>query len=366
MRALCLLLTALLLSVSAFGQITITRASAFPPGTSIIGQLRTVQRFTSTTDTAGIRALINRSGANQTWDLRAGGRTFASSGTLRYRYLAPSAIPGASVAGANIVQRVEQVGSDTATLSFLNLTDNALSNVAVGLFNLRTNAFLGITEALTPPVTLVQFPVTSTSRWTTTTRVRQQTPGLPAQEVDARYDYAVDGWGTVITPANPNGVQVLQLRLTVATTAVGIPVTLTSVIYNFLDANGNAVADIAEVPGLIPIPGFGTLSVSYSTFSPLSVRQLEGEKPTTFALEQNYPNPFNPSTMIRYSIPSTEQVSLKVFDVLGREVLTLVSGRQAAGRYEVLFNAAGLPSGIYFYRLQAGTYSETRKMMLVK
>jgi hypothetical protein len=85
-----------------------------------------------------------------------------------------------------------------------------------------------------------------------------------------------------------------------------------------------------------------------------------------YELAQNYPNPFNPVTMIRYQIPTAETVSLKVYDVLGKEVATLVSGRQEAGNYAVPFNASGLSSGMYFYRLQAGSFVETRKMMLVK
>jgi len=85
-----------------------------------------------------------------------------------------------------------------------------------------------------------------------------------------------------------------------------------------------------------------------------------------FELAQNYPNPFNPTTTIRYQIPTAETVSLKVYDVLGKEVATLVSGRQEAGNYAVPFNASGLSSGMYFYRLQAGSFVETRKMMLVK
>lgn len=92
----------------------------------------------------------------------------------------------------------------------------------------------------------------------------------------------------------------------------------------------------------------------------------EDIQPSTFNLEQNYPNPFNPSTTIRYSIPTSEFVTLKVYDVLGREVQTLVNEEKATGSYEVSFNAAGLSSGIYFYKLQAGSFIETKKMILIK
>ncbi len=88
---------------------------------------------------------------------------------------------------------------------------------------------------------------------------------------------------------------------------------------------------------------------------------------------QNYPNPFNPSTKIRYTVPSVTLsgvegsfVTLKVYDILGTEIATIVNEEKPAGSYEVNFNAAGLSSGIYFYTLQAGNYVETKKMILLK
>ncbi len=87
---------------------------------------------------------------------------------------------------------------------------------------------------------------------------------------------------------------------------------------------------------------------------------------TEFRLDQNFPNPFNPSTVISYQLPASSEVSLVVYDMLGREVQTLVNTRQAAGSYQVQFNAASLTSGVYFYRLQAGSFLETKKMLLVK
>ena len=90
-----------------------------------------------------------------------------------------------------------------------------------------------------------------------------------------------------------------------------------------------------------------------------------------FSLSQNYPNPFNPVTKIKYSIPQnvrrkTGNVSLKIYDVLGREVATLVNEEKPAGEYEVEFNGTALPSGIYFYQLRAGDFVETKKMVLIK
>ena len=88
--------------------------------------------------------------------------------------------------------------------------------------------------------------------------------------------------------------------------------------------------------------------------------------PAGFALEQNYPNPFNPTTAISYQLPVASNVKLIVYDVLGRPVATLVNERQAAGPHSVKFDAGGLPSGVYFYRLQAGSFVRTKKMILLQ
>jgi len=88
--------------------------------------------------------------------------------------------------------------------------------------------------------------------------------------------------------------------------------------------------------------------------------------PARFALDQNYPNPFNPSTTIRYGLPHKSVVRLTVFNTLGQQIATLVQGDQEAGYHEVRFDASGLSSGVYFYRLTAGTYVETRRLLLLR
>jgi sugar lactone lactonase YvrE len=90
------------------------------------------------------------------------------------------------------------------------------------------------------------------------------------------------------------------------------------------------------------------------------------EAPRQFALSQNYPNPFNPSTTITFSLQSKTFVSLKIFDMLGREVAVLVNEQKPAGNYTRQWNAATMTSGVYFYRLQAGTYTETKKLVLLR
>jgi phosphatidylserine/phosphatidylglycerophosphate/cardiolipin synthase-like enzyme len=96
----------------------------------------------------------------------------------------------------------------------------------------------------------------------------------------------------------------------------------------------------------------------------VSVFRLKTDLPATFNLEQNYPNPFNPTTRIRFSIPSTGNVRLEVFDILGRTINTLISETMYAGTYSMDWNAAGLPSGVYFMRLNAGSFETTKKLIL--
>jgi hypothetical protein len=91
--------------------------------------------------------------------------------------------------------------------------------------------------------------------------------------------------------------------------------------------------------------------------------------PTQFSLDQNYPNPFNPTTTIRFAIPagnSHVRTLLKIYDVLGREVAILADGDKEAGTYQVTFDASSLTSGVYFYRISAGNFSETKKMLLLR
>lgn len=99
---------------------------------------------------------------------------------------------------------------------------------------------------------------------------------------------------------------------------------------------------------------------------PTEVAFQSSEIPLDFVLEQNFPNPFNPTTTISYSIPSDNFVSIKLYDVLGNEVITLVNEQKQAGRYEMLFNASNIASGVYYYQINSGSFTQTRKLMLLR
>lgn len=112
--------------------------------------------------------------------------------------------------------------------------------------------------------------------------------------------------------------------------------------------------------------GAYSAAASYTTGTGIDAVSKHGGIPKEFTLYQNYPNPFNPTTVINYQLPVNSLVTLKVYDVLGRDVATLVNEQKSAGSYHVTFDAHSLPSGVYFYRLKAGSYSQTRKLLLLK
>jgi len=124
-----------------------------------------------------------------------------------------------------------------------------------------------------------------------------------------------------------------------------------------LPAYGSAIFTISNTEENVVLP----------TIPPIvSVEDEQSLKPEDYNLYQNYPNPFNPSTTIRYSITSPDLVRIKVYDILGREVKVLVNEIKQAGNYEIQFDASGLASGIYLYRIESGSFIQTRKMILLK
>jgi hypothetical protein len=111
---------------------------------------------------------------------------------------------------------------------------------------------------------------------------------------------------------------------------------------------------------------FGRITVANLINVVTGVKEIDNNIPNNYNMSQNYPNPFNPSTSIQFSIPEAGMVRMVVYNAIGQEVAVLLDGEKAAGNYEVSFDAAKLPSGIYLYTIQSGSFTQTRKMMLLK
>ena len=163
--------------------------------------------------------------------------------------------------------------------------------------------------------------------------------------------------------------------------AITVNGTTSSVAGELVDANGTVVDfnnSTGNNPFTLTAPDSGTYTVNAGFKNPskkwdsvmvnISLTDV-GENPSnpaSFELFDNYPNPFNPSTTLRYSIPEASFTSVKIYDALGNEVSSLVNETKSAGTYEVEFNASDLSSGIYYYTLNAGSFTETKKMILIK
>jgi hypothetical protein len=172
----------------------------------------------------------------------------------------------------------------------------------------------------------------------------------------------VDAWGNM---KMPGGVFIPALRLRRDDKYTSASHSYHSITYSFFTRSGDmvevtAVDSNAANNGIIQTNG-----VIWRSSKIVGVN-TEDQMPTEYSLSQNYPNPFNPTTTIRFHIPNFSFVNLKVYDFLGSEVATLVNEEKPTGSYEIKFDASQLSSGIYFYKLQAGKYTETKKMILLK
>ena len=172
--------------------------------------------------------------------------------------------------------------------------------------------------------------------------------------------YAIDGWRSSSLGPIYDTVEVYNPITDVWTTETSMPV-------------ARARFDGYALNGKIYVyggshtthPNIGTSDIYEFAPSPVSVEDYFS-LPLEFTLEQNFPNPFNPSTAISYQLPVSSVVTLKVFDILGNEIATLVDEYNPVGRYEVEFNASALTSGVYFYQLKAGDFIQSKKMILLK
>jgi hypothetical protein len=136
--------------------------------------------------------------------------------------------------------------------------------------------------------------------------------------------------------------------------------------YNYFTGDSIFVADLSPIVDTLD-PGEFFIYTTVKLPNPeFGIENIDSNIIKEFSLRQNYPNPFNTVTNIEYAVSTRQFISLKIYDILGREVKTLVSGEQPPGVYQIKFDATGLSSGVYLYNYQAGSFNETRKMILMK
>jgi hypothetical protein len=262
-------------------------------------------------------------------------------------------------------------------------TDSYAGNYALALSNkLSFIGYRGDTSSLfgkaftLPPDSSVQdlksaFPVSA--RHATLNGYYEFTPinGDSCQFIVALYKYGY------VNPAKPGYGNMVGIgSLCKSASSSYAPFTVTIIYFDSTTVPDSASIalsaykqmDLTTMAGGLPL-GNSVLYVDNLSFDTLLTsisKDRTDEIPGEYELRQNFPNPFNPSTVISYQLHAAGQVILKVYNVLGREVKTLVSERQTAGSHHVTFNAGSLPSGVYFYRIQAGDYHDAKKLILLK
>ena len=270
------------------------------------------------------------SGANQVWDFSSVSLTQAATLTV----VDPASTPYYSNYSSSNYSFMITVSSSPAVYDYLINSSSSFQTLAE---NITSNTGSG--KNFSPdPLTTIKYPMHFGDSFSDT----YQEVGQSANSVNVTYD----GYGTLKLP-DETFSNVVRIKMTYSDgsdyTWYSINPLFPLLVYNF---SSNALTEF------------------HSTTTGINGQNQAGIQ--SFKLNQNYPNPFNPSTTISYQIPKDSFVTLKVYDVLGREVSKLVNEKQSPGNYSVNFNASKLSSGIYLYKIHAGNFIQSKKLMLLK
>lgn len=352
---------------SGYAQITLTAsdfANIYAEGNS----------YTTYFDMTTSSVDIGQPGGGNAWDFSNLNSSFFTVAVM----VAPSSTPqSAQFPDANYATFVEDDSvAGYGTYSYYHLGNNF---ERCGNYE-KTEIVVGtVTESeshFTPYEISTKLPLTAGTTWTQSYEsvVTTTMPPLPPMNEtdDVTFTRTVDAWGTMLIPGVTDPIEALRVRLdeTMVTHNTGGDSYIRWISYEFITKSytivGITLADTLS-------PDSGVVDIIGGGWGVSSVTDVQDDNyvADNFKLEQNYPNPFNPTTTISYSIPVVEMghslpVQLKVYDMLGHQVATLVNRKQAPGKYSVKFNASKLSSGIYFYTLQTGDFIQTKKCILIK
>ncbi len=342
-------------SCTALAQITITNgdiSNMFAVGNNV-----TIHEDTSITTVD-----IGDPGEGNNWDFQS----LQSHLTIDLTSVDPATTPYiGDFPGANICTRsISTVGGLTLEIYSYSSLNGTFDNMGSGIA-LSPDTVTKIIN--NPPAIQAVLPMTFNSNWMQTYIMSTifEVNGIPlfTLESTVETDVLVDAYGSMTLPGDLS-FNALRIREERTVTLPPLP-GATSVSYTFIARNGAQVSVSAVDANP---PNSGTINVegtSYYNGLTTSVEQIS-RLPEDYSLSQNYPNPFNPSTNIEYSIPSESFVELKVYDVLGNEIASLVNEQQQAGVYRADFTADNLPSGMYFARIRANEFTRVVKMILLK
>lgn len=313
-------------------------------------KFRAGDRYTSVSvDTANVSQ--GAAGANITWNFSG---VSLLNDPFENMFVSPVQTPGSEYfPGATLVQKID------STYIYTKEEGNAFYSMGMYAGKEGTRIFGDMQKTF-------QYPFAFSNSFTDSYSAVMEGKGYSVIS-NGQYTVTADAWGTLILPAATysNSLRVKSVTNNTDTInyegSVLVSASLSTNYSWYVSGSKAPVFSISYIQ-----TQFGTfkyVSYSYPVVSGIIGNNAAADK---FTLEQNYPNPFNPSTKISFSVPKPGFVSLKIFDITGKEAAVVTNEFMNAGKYTAEFNASSLTSGTYFYRLEANGFSETRKMILVK
>ncbi len=342
MKTIILIFT--LLASQAFAQTTLTSAN-----NPVAGDIDSY----AICDTAGVSQ--GSAGANQIWNFLnlirqdSSNINFVSAASTPYA----AQFPSSNLASTN----------DNSNYNFMTTSSS----------NMFINGYGGpdLLVSYTDPQLYLQYPFTYSSSFSDNFAATYFINGSDVFRTGTT-TVSGDAWGTINLPTGSfsNSLRVKYNITTSDSSNPGIPfITVTNVTSYVWFVPGRKFPVFEIIYSTISINGtqFGSSkSVNYNNGSTIGITNISSEIPSGYTLSQNYPNPFNPSTNLEFGITKSDLVTLKIYNSLGKEIETLVNSVLSPGTYKYSFNASGLTSGVYFYTLKTGEFSETKRMFLVK
>jgi len=333
---------------ATFAQINIT--------SNDVSSMFAVGNFATIHEYDGAQIDIGFLGGPNNWDFTG----LQTASTFTYESVDPGSTPYISeflLANVALHSQRNYIGEPGDGYSYLEVAGNLLNNMgqAVVLNSQPGNLYIVNNN---PPDALI-LPITYNNGYQEHFFQTIYLNGSPISQDSVFKVVLIDAWGTMTLPG---GESFEALRIKEVRSVNGVP---EGAHYSFQSANGAQVNMQASDPNA---PDFGIIDIDWYDWNLPFTTDVEqiSRMPQDFRLSQNYPNPFNPTTKIEYSISEQSLVQLKVYDILGNEVATIINEDQPAGTYRADFNGQGLASGMYIAKLQAGNYTKTIKMSLLK
>jgi hypothetical protein len=354
LQILALAVWALLLPGIAATQIVITQSD-------VSATLAPGKTYDSRTDTSGASVNIGSASASaQTWNFtgrnytRASMAMYANPASTPYSGLFPSATTVGYSKDSSSAGKYE-----SWTYGQLTSTDYLYIGTVTRVSQTAYDTTL--VDSLRPAQSAFKLPLQYNMSWSWNSlpKITSPVPGV-STSYTRNVANVVDAFGTVSVPGKT--FDALRLKSTEVDT---IQTLISGVVYNTQVSTFTTLLWIGK-DGSSASVGGSSVSYTLPSSGATSVEPVAFNGPTAFSLGQNYPNPFNPSTNIEFGIQNAGETTLRVFNILGQEVATLVDRHLPAGRYRVNFNANDLASGLYIYTIQSGENRTARKMMLVR